>query len=376
MVGIERTIIPELGESVFGISGKTAILAFIVAFGISKAFANYFTGALSDRVGRKNLLTVGWFIALPVPVILMKAGAWEWVIFSNVLLGISQGLTWSSTVVMKIDLVGQKDRGLAMGLNEAAGYMAVGVLAFVTGWLATSYGIRPYPFYLGIGIAVVGFLSSLFLVKDTHVLVKKEVPESGSTMHSNVFTQTSFLDPNLSSITQAGFVNNLNDGMMWGLLPLILASKGFDLKEIGIIAGIYPAVWGISQLATGKMADHYSNKNMLIIGMAMQGIAILFLAWVNTFEAYIIISVILGLGTALVYPTFLVAISNLTHPSQRAPSIGIFRLWRDLGYAAGALSTGIIADKFGIPHAVIFIGLITIASSFVILFRMQKISQS
>ena len=370
MVGLERTIFPKFAEMEFGIASKTAILSFIIAFGITKAITNYFTGKLANKFGRKNLLLVGWLFAIPIPFILIYATSWNWVLFANVLLGINQGLTWSSTVVMKIDLVGEKDRGLAMGINEFAGYFAVGLVAFLTGIIAQNYGITPYPFYLGIVISIVGLLLSYFFVRDTRVFVHKEQETTKSSKQENVFFETSFKNRTLSSITQAGLVNNLNDGMIWGLLPIMLIALNYDSKSIGIIAAIYPAVWGIGQLITGRMADIYSKKGMLFWGMLAQGIAILLIPFFTGFYELVIIASILGAGTALVYPTFLSAIADATHPNQRAESIGVFRLWRDLGYAVGAIVSGIIADIFGVSYAVMSIGAITILSSIIIKFRM------
>lgn len=370
MVGLERTIFPKFAEIEFGVASKTAILSFIIAFGITKAITNYFTGRLANKFGRKNLLLVGWLFAIPIPFILIYASSWSWVLFANVLLGINQGLTWSSTVVMKIDLVGEKDRGVAMGINEFAGYFAVGVVAFLSGVIAQNYGITPYPFYLGIGISIIGLLVSYFFVRDTRVFVHIEQETTKSSKLDNVFLETSFKDKTLSSITQAGLVNNLNDGMIWGLLPILLISLNYDSKNIGIVAAIYPAVWGIGQLFTGRMADIYSKKRMLFWGMLVQGIAILLIPFFTNFYQLIIIAAILGAGTALVYPTFLSAIADATHPNQRAESIGVFRLWRDLGYAIGAIVSGIIADVFGISYAVMTIGFITILSSVIIKFRM------
>jgi len=372
MVGLERTIFPKFAEIEFGVASKTAILSFIIAFGITKAITNYFTGKLANKIGRKNLLLLGWLFAIPIPFILINASSWNWVIFANILLGINQGLTWSSTVVMKIDLVGEKDRGLAMGINEFAGYFAVGVVAFLTGVIAQKYGVTPYPFYLGIGISISGLLLTLFFVRDTRKFVNIEQKTTVTNKLGNVFLETSFKDKTLSSITQAGLVNNLNDGMLWGLLPILLLSLNYNSKSIGIIAAIYPAVWGIGQLFTGKMADIYSKKKMLFWGMLLQGIAIILIPYFNGFYQLASIASILGLGTALVYPTFLSAIADATSPKQRAESIGVFRLWRDLGYAIGAIISGIIADFFGVQYAVITIGLITILSSLVIKFRMPS----
>jgi MFS family permease len=372
MIGMERTIIPKFAEIEFGIASKTAILSFIIAFGITKAITNYFTGRLANRFGRKNLLLIGWILALPIPFILIYAESWNWVIFANILLGISQGLTWSSTVVMKIDLVGEKDRGLAMGLNEFAGYFAVGLVAFLSGYIAQKYGITPYPFYLGIGIAILGFLLTLFFVKDTRKFVQQENTTNTTEKLENIFLQTTFKNKTLSAVTQAGLVNNLNDGMIWGLLPIVLLSMNYDSQNIGIITAIYPTVWGFGQLITGKMSDVYSKKKMLFWGMLLQGIAILFIPLAEEFYQLAMISAFLGLGTALVYPTFLSAIAKATTPTQRAESIGTFRLWRDLGYAIGAIISGITADLFGVNYAIILIGIITIVSSLIIEIRMPK----
>jgi MFS family permease len=369
MVGLERTIFPKFAEIEFGVASKTAILSFIIAFGITKALTNYFTGRLANKVGRKNLLVIGWIFALPIPFILINATSWNMVVFANILLGINQGLTWSSTVVMKIDLVGEKNRGLAMGINEFAGYFAVGIVAFLTGIIAQEYGVTPYPFYLGIGISIIGLVLSLLFIKDTRKFVHKEFESTQTSKLEHVFIDTSFKDKTLSSITQAGLVNNLNDGMIWGLLPILLLSISYDSKDIGIIAAIYPAVWGIGQLFTGKMADLYSKKKMLFWGMLLQGVAIISIPYFEHFYQLAIIAAFLGLGTALVYPTFLSAIADATHPNQRAESIGVFRLWRDLGYAIGAIISGIIADLFGIQYAILTIGIITVLSSLVIKFR-------
>ena len=370
MVGLERTIFPKFAEQAFGISSKTAMLSFIIAFGITKAITNYFTGKLANKYGRKNLLVIGWLFALPIPIILLYAPSWNWVIFANILLGINQGLTWSSTVVMKIDLVGDKDRGLAMGINEFAGYFAVGIVAFLTGVIAQEYGVIPYPFYLGIGISIIGLIMTVIFVKDTRQFVNLEQKKDTTKSLENVFVETSFKNKNLSAITQAGMVNNLNDGMIWGLLPILLVSLHFDTKSTGIIAATYPAVWGIGQLFTGKMSDVYSKKKMLFWGMLLQGIAILTIAYTTRFYELVFIAAILGLGTALVYPTFLSAIAATTTPTQRAESIGVFRLWRDLGYAIGAILSGIITDVWGIEYAIIAIGCITILSAVIIKFRM------
>jgi len=374
MVGMERSILPQLAEQEFHLAAKTAILSFIVVFGITKALTNYFAGTLANRWGRKNLLILGWIFALPVPFLLIYAPNWSWIIVANVFLGINQGLAWSSTVVMKIDLVGPKNRGFAMGINEAAGYIAVGAVAFLSASIANLYGIRPYTFYIGIVLSILGLLTSIFFVKDTRSFVQLEGEESTAPLLNNIFKETSWRNPNLGSISQGGLVNNLNDGMIWGLFPILLLSKGFSVAELAQIIAIYPTVWGLSQLFTGKLADKLPKKSLLFWGMFLQGLAILGFIWAQTFTAFALLSVILGFGTAVVYPTFLAAIADNTHPSQRAQSIGVYRLWRDLGYAVGALLTGILVDFWTINTAIFAIGSITILSAFVILLRMRQVS--
>jgi MFS family permease len=372
MIGMERTIFPQFAEEEFGVSSKTAILSFIIAFGITKAVANYYAGRLANSFGRKNLLIAGWILAIPVPFLLIYAPDWSVVILANMFLGVSQGLTWSSTVVMKIDLVGEKDRGLAMGLNEFAGYLSVGIVAFLTGYIASHYGITPYPFYLGIFISVSGLILSAIWVKDTRIFVHHESRTDKTAELRHVFLDTTFRDKTLSSVTQAGLVNNLNDGMIWGLLPIVLISLQYSTEHTGIITAVYPAIWGIGQLFTGKMSDHYSKKAMLFWGMLLQGIAILFLSFTRDFYMFMAISVVLGLGTALVYPTFLATIAEATSPAQRAESMGTFRLWRDLGYAFGAIISGITADLLGVSSAIILIGILTVLSSVIIKIRMPE----
>lgn len=372
MVGLERSILPRLANLEFHINIKTAILSFIIVFGIIKAITNYYAGILANRFGRKNLLVTGWIIGIPIPFILMFAPSWSWILAANVLLGVNQGLTWSSTVVMKIDLVGEKQRGFAMGLNEFAGYTSVAVVAFLTGRIASKYGIRPYPFYLGIGLVILGLFGSLFFINDTKHHVSKESISNTIPKLKNIFWDTTWKDKNLGSVTQAGLINNLNDGMVWGIFPILLASKGFLIGEIGIITAIYPAVWGIGQLFTGKMADKFSKKYMLYIGMFIQAVGLLVFVWANTMFQFIILSSILGWGTAMVYPTFLATVAENTNPQDRAKSLGIFRLWRDLGYAIGAILTGVISDLISINASIIFIGLLTMISAFIILYRMKS----
>ncbi len=371
MVGLERSILPQIAEVDFGIAAKTAILSFIVVFGFTKAITNYFTGVLAGRLGRKNLLVAGWVFALPIPFILMFAESWNTIVFANVLLGINQGLTWSSTVVMKIDLVGEKNRGLAMGINESAGYLAVGLVAFLTGWVAAEYGLRPFPFYPGIAFAVLGLLISLIFVKDTRHHVARETLSSKVEKLNNIFWETTWKDRNLGSITQAGLVNNLNDGMVWGLLPILLAIKGFNLEQTAVVVSVYPVVWGIGQLFTGKLSDHFVKRNMLFIGMLLQGIALMLMIPAATYWQFIVLSALLGVGTAIVYPTFLSGMAEYTHPQQRAGSIGVFRLWRDSGYAFGAILTGVVADSFGVLPSVGVVAVLTLLSAAVLIVRME-----
>ena len=371
MIGLERSILPRIAEVEFQVAAKTAILSFIIVFGIVKAITNYFTGALANKIGRKNLLTTGWLFGIPVPFILMFANSWDWIVAANVLLGINQGLTWSSTVVMKIDLVGEKQRGFAMGLNEFAGYMALAAVAFLTSWVASEYGLRPYPFYMGIALSLLGFFSCWLLVKDTKYHIAAETTTSKVPKLTNIFWETTWKNKNLGSVTQAGLINNLNDGMAWGLLPILLASKGFSIAQIGIVTAVYPGVWSLGQLITGKMADYFCKKDLLFLGMLLQGLALVALLFANTMVHFVSISCILGWGTAMVYPTFLATVAENTHPSDRANSFGVFRFWRDLGYAIGAILTGIVADTLGINASVLVIGLLTIFSAIVIFYRMK-----
>jgi MFS family permease len=372
MIGLERTLLPELAEKEFHISSTSIVLSFIVTFGLFKAVTNYFTGALANKFGRKKLLLIGWLIGIPVPFLLMYADSWSWIIFANILLGINQGLTWSSTVVMKIDLVGDKHRGFAMGLNEFAGYATLALVAYATSSIANTYGIRPYPFMIGIVLVLSGTLLTWLFVKDTSNHVMQETLQSSDTSQlKHLFWETTWLNKNLGSVTQAGLINNLNDAMIWGLMPVLLAHKGFNIESIGIITATYPAVWGLGQLITGKLSDIYCKRDLLFLGMFMQGLAILILLFAQTITHYVIICVILGIGTAIVYPTFLSGIAENTNPQQRAKSLGVFRFWRDLGYAVGALLTGIFADIFGIQFSVIIIGLLTLLSSLIILYRMN-----
>ena len=373
MVGMERSIFPKFAHEQFGIESTSAILSFITAFGISKALANYIAGRFADRHGRRMLLIWGWIIALPVPLILISTIHWNWVIFANILLGVSQGLTWSSTVVMKIDLVGNKNRGFAMGINEFAGYLSVGLTALLTGWIAQEFGTTPYPFVIGIVLSILGFATSVLWVKETKHFNAAEIKKTDNEIPvKSVFLDTTIKNRGLSAVTQAGLVNNLNDGMIWGLLPMLLMDLKFNDTQIGWSAAIYPAVWGISQLFTGSWADKFSIKRILFWGMFIQGIGLLLLPIAADFESVITISALLGFGTAMVYPTFLTAIAENTTVINRAESIGTFRLWRDLGYAIGALFSGLVANYFGINGAIWAVAALTLMSASIIIYRFPK----
>ena len=378
MVGMERTILPSIAAQDFHLEANFAILSFIVVFGVSKAGTNYLAGRLSDAVGRKRVLVGGWLVAVPVPLLLMWAPAWGWVLFANVLLGISQGLTWSTTVIMKIDLAGPKNRGLAMGLNEFAGYFAVAGSALATGYIAARWGLRPEPFYLGIAYVVVGLGLSALLVRETqhHVMLEStlagEPPPEGAPSQREVFWRTTVTDRELSSVTQAGLVNNLNDGMAWGLFPLLFAAAGLGLAEIGWLAALYPAVWGASQLVTGALSDRVGRKWLITGGMIVQAVGIGAVANGSAVPAFIVGQVLLGLGTAMVYPTLLAAIGDVAHASWRASSVGVYRLWRDLGYAIGALLAGIVADTFGVRTAVWLVAAVTLTSGVMVALRMRE----
>ena len=368
MVGLERSILPAIAEQEFQLAARSAILSFIVAFGIAKALTNYFAGRLSDRFGRRHVLIAGWITAAPVPFLLMWAPSWNWVLAANVLLGISQGLTWSTTVIMKIDLVGPRQRGLAMGLNEFAGYFAVAVSALATGWIAARYGLRPEPFYLGVAYVVVGLLLSVLAVRETRHFVEHETRMSGRAAgvavltQGEIFRRTTYSDRNLSSVSQAGLVNNLNDGMAWGLFPLVFAAAGTSLGRIGMLAAIYPAVWGVAQIGTGALSDRIGRKWLIVWGMWIQALGIAITALSTHMAGFVVGAVLLGLGTAMVYPTLLATIGDVARPDWRASAVGIYRLWRDLGYAFGALLAGITADLFGLRVAVCLVAGVTFAS--------------
>jgi MFS family permease len=372
MIGLERSILPYLARDTFGISSQRAIFSFILVFGISKAISNFMTGHFANQLGRKNLLIVGWLFAIPIPFIFMWAPSWNWIIAANVLLGLNQGFAWSSTVTMKIDLVGERNRGLAMGINEFAGYLSVGLVAYLTSWIAGAYGMRPYPFYLGIILVMFGLFLTVFFIRDTRRHVQVASLASNFPRLKSIFWDTTWRNPNLGSVTQAGLINNMNDGMVWGLFPLLLFSKGFQLAEVGVIVAIYPIIWGVGQLGSGKLADIFKPKDLLVVGMFMQSIALFGFIFAYNFNHFVFISTLLGLGTALVYPTFLTSIARYTHPLDRAESVGIFRLWRDLGYALGALLTGILIDFFSNSTGILAVALLTLISAGVIWKRMKR----
>ena len=370
MVGLERSVLSGFGESVFHLNGKTALLSFIIAFGTSKALANLLMGKLTRYITRKQVLLIGWIAALPVPFLLMYATSWNWIIVANILLGINQGLAWSSTVIMKIDLVGEKNRGLAMGINEFAGYLAVGVAAYLSAGIAAEKGFAFYPFSPGIFFSVAGFFLTLFFVKDTAAFVHHEAKESRIPLLKNVWKASSYQHRNMGSVTINGLINNLNDGIVWGLLPILLLQKNYSLQQVGLIAGMYPVVWGIGQLFTGKLGDIYCKKQLITVGMLLQAVALFIITIAASFWVDITAMVLLGTGTALVYPNFLTVIAENTHPHQRAQSMSIFRFWRDSGYVIGAVLSGIIADQFGINSAFISVALITAGAGLLAEIRM------
>jgi len=376
MIGMERSILPAIAEQEFHIIARTAVLSFIVVFGVTKALTNYLAGRWSDRFGRKQILVGGWLFAIPVPFLLMWAPTWNWILFANLLLGISQGLTWSTTVIMKIDLVGAKRRGLAMGLNEFAGYFAVAGSALATGWLAARYGLRPEPFYLGIGFVALGLGLSLFAVRETRHHVTHEARQVGAPAATlsprEVFWLTTWRDRNLASVSQAGLVNNLNDGMAWGLFPLFFAAAHLDIDQIGILAAIYPATWGVAQIFTGALSDRVGRKWLIASGMWVQAIGIAIIVLAGGFAGFAVGCALLGVGTAMVYPTLLAAIGDVAHPSWRASAVGVYRLWRDLGYAVGAVLAGLTADALGLAAAMWVVAALTLASGLQVALRMQE----
>lgn len=378
MVGLERTVLPLLGEQEFGLSSKTAITSFIVSFGVTKAALNLVAARLSDRVGRKPILVAGWLFALPVPFLIIHAPAWWWIDLANVLLGANQAMAWSMTVIMKIDLVGPRRRGLALGLNEFAGYFAVGIMSWVTGYIAGHYALRPQPFYLGIGIAVVGLAMSLLVVRETHghVALEAGTPAGSASAPApslgRIFYVTTIGNVSLFAACQAGLVNNLNDGMSWGLYPLFFAAHGLDVARIGVVKAVYPVTWGLLQVLTGPLSDGVGRKGLIGWGMVVQSVGIWLTVLVPDYGAWLLGAALQGLGTAMVYPTLLAAISDHAHPTWRASSLGVYRFWRDLGYAVGALLSGAVADLVGLEAAIHLVAALTFASGVVVAGAMTK----
>jgi MFS family permease len=384
MVGLERTVVPLIAEADFGLTSKSLTLSFIVSFGIVKALANLFAGRFSDRIGRKQILVAGWLFALPVPFLIISAPSWSWIVLANLLLGVNQGLCWSTTVIMKIDLVGPKQRGLAMGLNEFAGYGALSLSALATGYLAATYGLRPAPFLPGIAFALSGLILSAFFVRETHGHAKQEahaiVQDStllGSKLNQKpsfreIFWLTSWKDKTLFSVSQAGMVNNMNDGMVWGLVPILLTAAGLSVEKIALVAAVYPGVWSMCQLVTGALSDRWGRKWMIAAGMWIQSIGIALFVFASGFLMWLVGSILLGIGTALVYPTLLAAVSDVAHPDWRASAVGVYRLWRDGGYAVGALAAGLLADAFGGFTAIAAIGALTFVSGAIVAVVMRE----
>lgn len=375
MVGQEQTVLPLLAGPVFGLTGYTFLLTYVVAFGITKALTNYLAGTLSDRFGRKPVLVAGWLLAVPVPPLLIWAPSWGWVVAANVLLGASQGLSWSTTVVMKIDLVGPRQRGLAMGLNEAAGYGAVALTAWLAAYLAGRYGLRPAPFLLGVSYALIGLGISIAFVRETRDYARLEAgdhPTGLPPSNRDIFTRTSFSEPALSSACQAGLVNNLNFGLSWGLFPLLFAAAGLGIERIGILVAVYPAVWGAAQILTGALSDRWGRKGLITTGMLTQAIALALIASAHAFGWWLAAAALLGAGTAMVYPTLLAVVGDVAHPLWRARSVGVYRLWRDSGYAVGAVVGGLAADLWGLRAAVWTAAGITALSAVLVAIRMYE----
>ena len=376
-LGQERTVVPLLAGHVFGLTAVTGALTFIVAFGLVKALTNFAAGALADRFGRRPVLVAGWLFALPVPLLVIWAPSWAWVVLANVLLGVNQGLTWSTTVIMKIDLVGPARRGLAMGLNEAAGYGALALAALATGYLAATYGLRPVPFYLGLVTAALGLALSVLVVRETRDHAHLEASEHPGPPEAmprlrTVFAVTSVREPALSAASQAGLVNNLNDGLAWGLFPLLFSRQGLTVGQVGVLAALYPAVWGGGQLVTGALSDRLGRKGLVAGGMGVQAVALAVVAAGAGFPVWAAAAVLLGLGTAMVYPTLLAVVGDVAHPVWRARAVGVYRLWRDAGFAMGALLSGAVADAFGLRAAVWVVAALTAASGVVVAVRMYE----
>lgn len=376
MVGLERTVVPLIGSETFHVASAAIIASFVASFGIAKGLTNLVSGQLADSWGRKHVLVLGWVIGLPVPFMIIWAPSWNWIIAANLLLGISQGLAWSMTVIMKIDLVGPESRGLAVGLNEFAGYAAVGLTAFATGWIASATGtLRPAPFYPGIVYAVLGLALSALLARDTSAHVRLEAAghaKAEPARFIDVFLRTSFRDREMFAICQAGLVNNLNDGMSWAILPLFFAARGLGVEGIGALKGVYPVVWGVLQIVTGPLSDRFGRKGLIVWGMWVQAFGLLLIPMLGGFGWWMVASLLLGLGTAMVYPALIAAISDAAHPSSRARSLSVYRFWRDMGYAVGALLAGVIGDTFGLAAAIAAIGGLTFVSGLVVAMTMPR----
>jgi MFS family permease len=374
MVGQERSLLSLLATEVFGLAAVSAALTYIVAFGLTKAATNLLAGTLADRYGRKPVLVVGWLLGLPVPLLIIWAPTWGWVVAANVLLGVNQGLCWSTTVIMKIDLAGPERRGLAMGLNEAAGYLAVALTAYLTGLIAARAGLRPEPFYLGLAYAGLGLGLSALLVRETrgHAELEAGLASAERLSTREVLVRTSLREPALSACSQAGLVNNLNDGLAWGLLPLLYARGGLPVGQIGLLAALYPAVWGLGQLLTGPLSDRLGRKPLVTAGMLLQALALAGTALAGSFPSWAAGAILLGAGTAMVYPTLLAAVGDVAHPSWRATAVGVYRFWRDAGFAVGALLAGLVADLAGLEAAVWVVAALTAASGLVVAVRMYE----
>ncbi|MDQ5870318.1 MAG: MFS transporter [Thermoproteota archaeon] len=383
MIGLEQTVVPLIGKNEFGIDSNAIIVSFIASFGAVKAVLNLFAGNLSDRWGRKNVLVLGWFFGIPVPVILLLAPDWNWIIFANVLLGINQGLAWSMTVNMKIDLVGKEKRGLALGLNEFAGYISVAAVGFITGYLASTFGLKPYPFYIGILFAILGLAISWIIVKDTRKFTMLEIKNNAlesTDIETNVsdlnfkevFLETSWKNHTLLSISQAGLINNLIFGVTWGLFTLYFASFAIGISEIGFLKALHPGLWGVLQLLTGTLSDKVGRKILIYPGMIIQGVGIWVVLSVNFLSGWIVGMSLLGIGTALVYPTLLAAISDLANPKWRATSLGVYRFWRDLGFVFGAVGIGFLADLFGFNIAIQLVAFLAVGSGIFVLTVMKE----
>ena len=379
MVGQERAIVPLLATDVFGLSAASAVLSFLVAFGTTKAVTNLVAGALADRYGRKPVLVAGWLVGLPVPFVIIAAPEWSWVVAANVLLGVNQGLTWSTTVLMKVDLVGPARRGLALGINEASGYLAVALTAYATGLIAQSAGLRPAPFFLGIAVAGLGLGVSALFVRETHGHALAEASERASSGAGNprsgwlrLAWQATVRDPSLSAASQAGLVNNLNDGLAWGLMPIVWSAAGLDLAKVGLLAAAYPATWGIFQVVTGDLSDRIGRKPLIVTGMLVQAGAIAAMAALTGMAPWLFAAVALGLGTAMVYPTLLAVVADVADPRQRGAVNGVYRFWRDLGFAVGAVLIGVISDRFDARAAILAVAGLTALSGLVVAVRMRE----